>query len=187
MDSAFAWLGDIIQWVGKLIPHIAIVRATHAGVKFKRGKHAIEIKPGIVWYWPIVTEVDIIPVARQTHNLPTQALMTQDGKKVVVSGVVVYKIKDIVKTMARNWDVSDTINDITMVAITHVITKHDFKYLMEHITDDIQDKLTRETRSKLRMYGVQVYRTALTDFSTALVIKNIGGTGGGTLLAHNMD
>ena len=187
MESAFTWLGDIIQWIGKLIPHIYIVRVTHAGVKFRHGKTAIEITPGVGWYWPIVTEVDIIPVARQTHNLPTQALMTNDGKKVVVSGVVVYKIKDIVKTMARNWDVSDTINDITMVAITHVITKHNFAYIMEHICDDIQDKLTRETRSKLKQYGVQVFRTALTDFSTALVIKNIGGSNGTLLANHNAD
>ena len=38
-------------------------------------------------------------------------------KQVVVGGVVVYEIKDIVATMGRNWDVADTINDITMVAI----------------------------------------------------------------------
>lgn len=175
-----------MQWIAKLIPHIYIVRATHAGVKFKHGNEALEIKPGIGWYWPIVTEVDIIPVARQTHNLPTQALMTKDGRKVVVSGVVVYKIRDIVATMGRNWDVSDTINDITMCAITQVITTHNLQYIMEHITDDIQNKLTKETRRKLKMYGVQVYRTALTDFCTALVIKNIGGNGG-SILAHNME
>ncbi len=187
MENAFAWLSDLILWIGNLLPHWRIVRITHAGVKFRHGKKAIEIKPGICWFWPAVTEVDIIPVARQTHNLPTQALMTRDGKKVVVSGVVVYRIKDIVKTMARNWDVADTLNDITMIAITHVITKHDFAYIMEHICDDIQDKLTKETRIKLRQYGVQVFRTALTDFCTALVIKNIGSHGGTLLATHNME
>ena len=87
--------------------------------------------PGLRVYWPLVTEVDVIPTARQTHNLPTQALTTSDGKKVVVSGVVVYRIKDIVATMARNWDVSDTLNDISMVAITKIITTHTFEYLLQ--------------------------------------------------------
>jgi hypothetical protein len=35
------------------------------------------------------------------------------------------------------------------------------------------------------VYGVRVFRTALTDFATALVIKNIGGNG--TILAHNAE
>ena len=63
-----------------------------------------------------------MPVTRQTHTLPTQALLTSDGRRVVVSGIVVYRIKDIVATLARNWDISDTLNDLTMVAITHVVT-----------------------------------------------------------------
>jgi len=186
MDSAFAWLGDIIQWFGRWIPHLAIIRSTHAGVKFRHGKKAVAMPPGLCFYWPLVTEIEIMPVARCTHNLPTQALMTKDGRKVVVSGVVVYKIKDIVAALARNWDVNDTINDITMCAITDVITKHDFKDIMEHITSEIQMKLTKETRHKLRAYGVQVFRTALTDFSTALVIKNIGSHGT-TIASHNQE
>jgi hypothetical protein len=104
----------------------------------------------------------------------------------VVGGVVVYSISDIVACIAKNWDVSDTINDITMCAITHVITKHDYQYILENITEAIQTELTKETRRKLSVYGVRVYRTALTDFSTALVIKNIGGHGG-TLIAHNAE
>ena len=186
MESAFAWLGHVIEWVGSLIPRLKIVRATHAGVRFRHGKTPIEIKPGLCIYWPIVTEVDIIPVARQTHNLPSQSLTTKDGRKVVVGGVVVYSINDIVACMAKNWDVSDTINDITMCAITHVITKHDYDFIRANIAEQIQAELTKETRRKLKMYGVRVFRTALTDFATALIIKNIGGSGG-TVLAHNAE
>ena len=124
METAFAWLGEIMNWVGKWFPRLLIVRSTHAGVRFRHGKRPEALLPGLRVYWPLVTEVDVIPTARQTHNLPTQALTTSDGKKVVVSGVVVYRIKDIVATMARNWDVSDTLNDISMVAITKIITTH---------------------------------------------------------------
>jgi regulator of protease activity HflC (stomatin/prohibitin superfamily) len=185
MESAFAWIGNLMEWVGTFIPRVKIVRSTHAGVRFRHGKHAKAVKPGLCVYWPIVTEVEIIPVARQTHNLPSQSLLTKDGKQVVAGGVVVYEIKDIVATMARNWDVADTINDITMVAITDVITTHELAYLLANLTQGVQDELTRVTRKKLKHYGVKVFRTALTDFSTALVVKNIGG--GGTILTHNQE
>ena len=186
MDAAFAWLGQIAEWLGSFIPRIKIVRSTHGGVRFRNGKDAIEIKPGVIIYWPIVTEVDIIPVARQTHNLPSQSLLTKDGKTVVVGGVVVYSIKDVVACMARNWDISDTLNDITMLAIAQVITSHTLEYLQTNQTGEVLKQLTSATRKKLRSYGVKVHRTALTDFSTCMVIKNIGG-GYGTILAHNQE
>lgn len=183
MDAAFAWLGHLAEWLGAFIPRIRIVRSTHGGVRFRNGKTATEIKPGIIVYWPIVTEVDIIPVARQTNNLPTQSLLTKDGKTVVVGGVVVYAIADVVACISRNWDVTETINDITMVAITEVITSNTLEYLQTNMTGDVLNQLTRATRKRLRPYGVKVYRTALTDFSTCMVIKNIGGDGRGTIIA----
>jgi regulator of protease activity HflC (stomatin/prohibitin superfamily) len=187
METAFSWISEIAQWLGRFIPRLLIVRSTHAGVKFRHGKRPEPLAPGLRFYWPLVTEVEVIPIARQTHNLPTQALLTADGKKVVVSGVVVYKIKDIVATIARNWDVSDTINDITMVAIMQVVTTHTLEYLLKHLTDEVQDKLTHETRKKLRVYGVGVYWTALTDFAECLVIKNISsGNQQGTIVTHDM-
>ncbi len=174
MESAFAWLGYIAEWLGNFIPRIKIVRSTHAGVRFKHGKDAQEMKPGIHVYWPIVTEIEVMPVARQTHNLPSQSLMTKDGKPVVVSGVVVYEIKDIVAAMSRNWDISDTINDITLIAMAEVITSHDLDFLRTNLSV-VQKKLTSVTRKKLKPFGVRVFRAALTDFSICRAINLING------------
>jgi regulator of protease activity HflC (stomatin/prohibitin superfamily) len=185
MDSAFAWIGNIVEWLGNFIPRIKIVRSTHGGLRFRRGKIVKEIKPGLCVYLPLITEVDIIPVARQTHNLPSQSLLTKDGKQVVVGGVVVYSIKDVVACLSRNWDVADTINDITMLAIAEVVTKHAIAHLLDHLTDDVQGELTRVTRRKLSPFGVRVYRTALTDFSTCMTIRNVGG--GSLIPTHNME
>ena len=188
MESAFAWLGQLMEWFAKWFPRLIIVRLTHAGVRYRHGKKAEALMPGLRIYWPLVTEVEVIPTARQTHNLPTQALTTSDGKKVVVSGVVIYRIKDIVATMARNWDVSDTLNDISMVALTKIITTHTFDYLLQHLTDEVQDKITHETRKKLRMYGVSVFWAAITDFAECIVIKNISSNGQqGAIITHNME
>lgn len=188
MEGAFAWIGWLMEWFARWIPRIVIVRSTHAGVRFKHGSKPSPLLPGLRVYWPLVTEIEVIPTARQTHNLPTQALLTSDGKKVVVSGVVVYAINDVVATIARNWDVSDTLNDISMVAITKIVTTHTLEYLLQHLTDEVQDKLTHETRRRLRRYGVSVYWTALTDFSECFVVKNI--TSGGqasAIITHNME
>jgi regulator of protease activity HflC (stomatin/prohibitin superfamily) len=179
MESAFAWIGWIAEWLGSFVPRLKIVRSTHAGVKFRHGRKAISLPPGLHFYWPLVTEVEIIPVARQTHNLPSQCLLTQDGQQVVVGAVVVYSITNIVDALSKNWDVNDTINDITMVAITSVVSKRTLTDLKDNLDGDVQKHLTAETRKKLKRYGVKVFKTALTDFSTAFVIKNVGGSAAG--------
>ena len=60
-----------------------------------------------------------------------------------------YRIADVLATIARNWDVSDTLNDISMVAITQIVTTHTLEYLLHHLTDEVQHKLTQETRQTI--------------------------------------
>jgi len=42
------WLGEIIQAALRVIPRFAIIRATHSGVAFVRGKKAHVAKPGLL-------------------------------------------------------------------------------------------------------------------------------------------
>lgn len=175
MEGAFAWVGQLVEWLGSLIPRVMIVRATHGGVKFRQGRDVEEVKPGLIVYWPFVTEVDVIPVARQTQNLPTQCIETKDRVQVTVGGVVVYRITDVVKALSRNWDFTDTINDITLTAILPIIMRHSYDELLEKISNEsIQKELTKAVRSKLRRYGVSVSSVGLTDFAKCIVLKNIG-------------
>lgn len=173
METAFAWLSNLIDSIAALIPRLKIIRSTHGGVKFKNGKKPIEIRPGLIFYWPLTTEIEIIPTARQTNNLPSQCLLTKDGKTVVVGGVVIYSINDVVAGVSRNWSLDQTINDIAMISITKVITEHTLEYLQNNLTNSIAKSLTKEARARLKSYGVRVHKVALTDFSRCLVIRNM--------------
>src|SRR5688572_8763360 len=103
MNAAFEWVGWIAAWVAKLIPTWIIVPATHAGVKFVRGKQIEPFGPGIVWYWPAVTQAVVYPTARQTVDLRTQTLVTTDGKVVGVGGMVTYRVTDIEAIIGKTF------------------------------------------------------------------------------------
>ncbi len=90
MESAFAWLSQLIETLYKFVPHILIIRATHGGVKWVRGKRIRLLSPGLHFYWPLTTEVEVVVTARQTLAIPDQVMATKDGKKVVVKTLVVY-------------------------------------------------------------------------------------------------
>ena len=173
MEAAFAWLGQLFETFYKFIPHILIVRATHGGVKWVRGHKIKPLEPGLHFYWPLTTEVEVIVTARQTLAIPDQVLTTKDSKKVVVKTLVVYKIRDVVHAIGKlNWDCDVTINDMTQAAVAHVVATHTHDEVMRGIADEtLTTTLTKAVRKELRQFGVHVTRCKLVDFAETKVLK----------------
>jgi len=173
MDGAFSWLSQLIETFYKFIPHILIIRATHGGVKWVRGKHVKALGPGLHIWWPLTTEVEVVVTARQTLAIPDQVMATKDGKKVVVKTLVVYRIPDVVRAIGKlNWDVDTTINDLTQSAVARVIATHTYDEIMQGLRDEsLIQTLTKETRCELRQFGVHITRCKLVDFAECKVFK----------------
>jgi len=175
MESAFGWLGRLFEAMLELVPRRVIVRATEGGVRWSIWRKPREIKPGFRMYWPLITAIEIIVVARQTINTPTQSLMTRDGETVVAGGVTIYHISDVVKAIGeRNWSPEETAADISQAALVEVISSHDLDWLLENISGKVEKELTEKTREQLRKYGVHVGRAALADFSTVRQLNHSG-------------
>jgi regulator of protease activity HflC (stomatin/prohibitin superfamily) len=174
----FSWLSDIFNAILKFIPRPVIVRATHGGVKWRFGKWVKEMKPGWHWVWPLTTDHEIIVTARQTNHQPGQALSTKDKKQVVVSVLVVFSVKNVVRAIGeQNWDVGTTVNDITQAATVEVVTKWNFDDLLENVSGKVKQDLTDEVRKQLRQFGVYVHRVCLTELSSCRVFKLVGQGG----------
>lgn len=175
MEAAFAWLGQIFDALLQFVPRRVIVRATEGGVKWSLWREPREIKSGFRIYWPLITDIEIIIIARQTLNTPSQSLMTRDGKTVVAGGVMIYKINDIVQAIGKqNWNPDDTAGDITQAAIVDVISKWNCDELLKNISGKVEEQLTNVCRKQLRQYGVYVSRAALDNFSIVRQINHSG-------------
>jgi regulator of protease activity HflC (stomatin/prohibitin superfamily) len=174
MGEAFGWIADIIHWFASLIPRRCLVRKNYGGVKYVRGSKVKEMKPGIHWYWPFVTEIELFPTARQTQTLSAQALMTRDHQKTTVRGIVIYDIDNVQTALADNYDINDTIGDIAMSSIVESVTKRELDDLLLHVSNGVSDEITAACREELSEYGVRVYRTKIVDCSSCLVINTLG-------------
>ncbi len=174
----FSWLSDIFNAILKFIPRPIIVRATHGGVKWRFGKWVKEMKPGWHWIWPLTTDYEIIVTARQTNHQPGQALSTRDKKQVVVSVLVVFSVKDVVRAIGeQNWDVGTTVNDITQAATVEVVTRWNLDDLLGKVSGKVKEELTEEVRKQLRQFGVYVHKVCLTELSPCRVFKLVGQSG----------
>lgn len=178
MEAAFGWLGEIFAWFGNLIPRWVIVTKTHEGVAFVRGKHVEAVRPGMFFYWPFWTEVMLYPTVRQSVNLPSQTLTTKDECAITVGAVIIYKVSDIEIALAEQWDLSETITDLSMAAVRNVICSSTFDELQENWSD-VDENLKKELHNTLKDYGIGILDARLTDFAKTKVVTLIGGGQGG--------
>ena len=170
----FSWLSQLFETFGSLFPHLRHVKATHRAVQFA-GKRVKELAPGLHWWWPITTEILDLPVVRQTLNIATQVVTTRDGSPVAASGVVVYEISDIMAALGRCYDHEETIGDVALCAVVEVLQSYDLPALREALSSgDLERRLSKVSRKRLKSFGVRVVRCALTDFAPCQVFRVIG-------------
>ena len=175
MEAAFTWFGQIFEALLQFVPQRVIVRGTEGGVKWSLWRKPREMKPGIHWWWPLFTAIEVIVVARQPLNTRTQALETRDGYEVVVGGVVIYHINDVVQAIGeKNWSPEETAGDITQAALVHIVSSWDHDALLANISGKVEKELTEKCRKDLRQFGVYPTRVALTDFSTTRNLNHSG-------------
>lgn len=167
------WVTQFLDLIISVFPRFVKVRATHRGVKWPWCGRPVEMKPGLRLIWPLVSEWEVVVVARQTDPLPPQSLTLSDGSTVAVKGLCVYEVEDVVAAYGeRNWDITTTVQDLSMAAITEVVTKltrQDLKNLTK-----INGRVTRRARSWLKDYGVKVERCRLVEVSVSRTIRLLG-------------
>ena len=172
METAFGWFGRIIEYFGEFILRWQVVPVTHGGVSFVKGKKVEIIEPGIYWYWPFRTEFTIIPVVRQSIDLPNQTLTTSDSFPITIAAVIVYEITDVVKALTSQWDLDETLQDISCAAVREYTVPRTFEEL--RIGDDAILKDT--IKKRLQRYGVGVRDAWVTDLAITKVITVVGGS-----------
>ena len=170
MDSALGWIGQIAAWVRQFIPKWIVIPTTHGGVKWVKGKRLVELKPGIHWYWPVVTILQTYPIVRQSVDLRPQVMVATDGKTFSAGVVVTYTVADLAKLLSTTFDPDEVMSEISLAAIYSVLTKLTLEELQPN---DISLALTAAIQELVTPYGVQVVRAALTEMSPCRVVKLI--------------
>jgi hypothetical protein len=152
-------------------------------VKRKRSWcNTIPLGPGIHWYWPKTTEVEVLPVERQTLDLPVQTLSTSDLQSVAIRAEVIYSIVDIRLAVCKTFDFQQTIQDAAQLAVVEVVAPKSYEELSTAVrSSHIVDELTEVLRDELQSYGVGVQRAFLADFAKCTTIRVYGETPPGQL------
>lgn len=172
----FTHLSELFSTLFRLVPRLRVIPETHGGVAFVRGRARLVKSGCLYFFWPIWTELLVVPVVRQTLNLPNQVLVPYETDRPhVLSGVVVYDIGDPVKALSRVHDIDDAIRDMALVTIRQVVAgkkKEDLWWRPE----EINEELLKAMKKQLWGWGVRVQQVFLSDIAPCTVIRTVGDT-----------
>ncbi|KPJ74791.1 MAG: hypothetical protein AMS19_14855, partial [Gemmatimonas sp. SG8_23] len=74
IGALFGWLGGFVEWIFDWVPVYEIVQVNERGVKYPRGKDAVQLDPGIHWYVPNLTEIQKHHISRMVLNVESLPL-----------------------------------------------------------------------------------------------------------------
>src|SRR5574341_131131 len=179
MESAFAWVGALFEWFGTFVPRMSIVDTTQGWVKFVRGRVVRSGGPGLVFHWPLVTRLVVIPIVRDSLTCKAQTITLASSETVLVEAIVIYEITSIEKLVAHTADAETTISDVTTGAIHSVIeTVPSYDVLVQmgvrrarRQNSDLNYKLIEEVKEALEPYGVRVLDVFLQNKAKARVLR----------------
>ena len=177
MFTEMTWAGELARWIGRLFPRIRHLECTDIGVIIKRGSTVKVLEPGLIFFWPIWSAFYCRPGNIQTACLPTQAITTNDGKIVVVGGMLRYKFnrspEAVQKALVDTDDVEGALEDEAMGVFCAYITSLPMAKLQEERAT-VNRSLTGRLATVLASYGVDVLRAQLTDFSPCFTLNHVG-------------
>lgn len=179
MESAFAWLGQIIEWVGRFLPRWEIITTTEGWIKWVGGKKVITGGAGIVWYWPARTHFEKFFTARDSINCKAQTMTLASGETLLVEAVVIFEIKDLAKLAGETAAPIATITDLTLGAVLSVMETYgsweDIRVAsirLPRARDTEFNRLMREeVQRALMAYGVNVLAVMFQNKAKCRVLK----------------
>ena len=174
MNSLFPWLDAIFNGLGQFLPRRVLMDPTMEAVLFRLGNRPAVIKHSNGWfktgfhmYVPLVTSLYSTTILEQNFDLFPQLLVTEDGYKLRLEGVLVCHVIDTLKLFTKGWEIEEIVIAKTSAAIKRLVTSHEYDFILSPEFDEL---LLEKVSEKLAPYGIEVDEVTLSDVCDALVI-----------------
>lgn len=159
-------LGAIITTLAKTF---RFVHEGELGIKLRfgralRDKHTKKpriIEPGFVMLIPFAESLRTHHVRQRTINLANQKLMIAGGLTFEVGAVIIFRVKDIYRSLFEIDNLEESLSDLGMGILRDVFAKKEFTELED--TKAISAEMLGEIEARSEEWGLSIIRFSLTD------------------------
>ncbi len=135
-----------------------VVDQWEEAVVLRLGRHHRSVKPGFHWKWPWFEQVFEQRITTSTVPSASQSLTTKDGKNIVVSGIIKYRVTDVKIFLTETEEPIDAVGDLTQGIIKNVIMAKTWE---ECLSTGLDNEITKKVRVEAKRWGIEVEQVTL--------------------------
>jgi len=106
---------------------------------------------------------------RQTLNLQSYCLTTNDGISVLIGVVVVFEVTDPVSLLTKLHDHEDAIGDIVAGSLVKMVSGHTYDELRTEETN-----LKKDVAKQLKNYGIKTHNVFVNEIGKSRIFRLVG-------------
>lgn len=159
---------NVAQWLGENLVKFLPFRTIYSyerGIRWTWGRNPKQLDPGIRWSIYFMHRVEQFSVVEQIINLPTQSVITADGKSVCFSANINIVIEDAVKHYCDVQNFEQSVRDLAMGHLFERVSMQKMDDLVSRAnTKKLETSLEGTLTTRLRDWGTRVVGVSFTDF-----------------------
>lgn len=163
------FLNKIFAAIQKLVPRVELVQPDEAGVRVTLGTIEKVLLPGWFFRWPIIQEIFFATVTTQVQDIRCQSITSKDGRDMVVSGAIRFKIMDIRKAMLEVKNCEESLIALSLGVLLSVASIMTEEELAD--TEKLGDNILKKIREEAAGWGLKIQRVYITDLGRTRNIR----------------
>jgi regulator of protease activity HflC (stomatin/prohibitin superfamily) len=161
MTSGFAWLNELMAWLGRWFPRLVLVKAAHQAVWVGPGGRTKQWSPGLYCYWPITSDVVVVSQRERSTELAAQLIGDE-----VIAIAVVWVVTSAERLLLQVNDIFASLDDGGQAALAASVS-------LGPSLGDIEQNIVRLLRHRFEPLGVDVRSVSVLQRGGVLALKNL--------------
>src|SRR6056297_2068553 len=159
------WLSMFFGKLTAWCPRFHKVPPTCRLVKWSKCQEGTLHSPGIIWYWPLVTEVEEIDVRWKSLTTHVQTVTLSDGVTVSARTLTRWRPEDPLKCVVQEEDFSDTVAETAQSVLVDILSPCPYDMLKQSAALNVA--LTLAMQEEMRDIGVRVKKCKFTELCSS--------------------
>ena len=168
----FDWITQVFDKLLLIVPKMVRVTPTHDMVKWPFCREAVVCGPGIIWYWPLFTEVQLVDIRWQSTLCYLQTITMRDGTTVTARALCIWRVDDPITSVVDNADYADRTAELTQSIVANLLASVTREQLVTVAA--LNAALSMECRQQMREVGIQVKDCMFTELAVTKTIRLMG-------------
>jgi len=166
------WLNHLFTSIFKIFPVIWVVEPDECGVRITLGTRVKDTPPGWYVHWKLIQSMEKIKVVPQVIDLRGQSITTKDGKSILISGAVQYKVTNARKALLSVYDYDNNLQNVVLGVLARYTAAHTYDEC--RATGELEKEVLAGAREAASGWGLRIMQCFVTDLCESRCIRVVG-------------